>query len=186
MKKTYKINEIFYSIQGEGYRTGTPVIFIRFSGCNLNCSFCDTQHLKYKEYNIEEILNELKKYPCKNIVLTGGEPMLQLDHDLIIALKTENYILQIETNGTIDDYEILRLIDFITVSPKEKWKLTYGNELKLVYQNQQLKKYYLDTNFEYYYLQPCSMKNISETIKAIKENPKWKLSLQTQKLINIK
>ena len=78
-----KINEIFYSIQGEGFHAGTPAIFVRFSGCNLKCSFCDTKHEEFKYMNDEDILQEIHSYPCRFVILTGGEPMQQVDYPFI-------------------------------------------------------------------------------------------------------
>ena len=96
-----KINEIFYSIQGEGYYTGVPAIFIRFSGCNLNCEFCDTDHSLGKIMSDEEILDIIRKFPAKHVVLTGGEPSMQLDDCFLSLLKAQGFYLQIETNGTL-------------------------------------------------------------------------------------
>jgi organic radical activating enzyme len=194
--KTYKINEIFYSIQGEGFYAGTPAIFIRFANCNLKCDFCDTEHEVKLELTRDEIYNKIKEYPCRHIVLTGGEPTMQVDMELAFSLRLKNYYLQIETNGTNKiknaDIDFSSAIDWITVSPKINWIEQQGNELKLVYLKQDLKQYE-KANFNHFYLQPKFSEspeetkyNINETIKAIKENPKWKLSLQIQKLINIK
>ena len=81
-----KINEIFYSLQGEGYHTGTPAVFIRFSGCNLKCSFCDTQHEAGALMTDDEIIAEVSKYPAVTVILTGGEPSLWIDDALIDRL----------------------------------------------------------------------------------------------------
>lgn len=100
-----KINEIFYSIQGEGKWTGLPNIFIRTSGCNLRCSFCDTKYAYEdgKNMNISEILNQVSKYPCKYICLTGGEPLLQNEaFDLIDTLLKKDYEICLETNGSMN------------------------------------------------------------------------------------
>lgn len=99
-----KINEVFYSIQGEGKWSGLPNIFIRTTGCNLRCSFCDTKYAydDGKEMNIEEILNNISKYPCKYVCLTGGEPLLQNEIvELIDGLIRRKYKVCIETNGSI-------------------------------------------------------------------------------------
>jgi 7-carboxy-7-deazaguanine synthase len=99
-----KINEIFYSIQGEGKWTGLPNIFVRTSGCNLRCSFCDTKYAYKdgKEMSINEILNQISKYNCKYICITGGEPLLQNETiDIIDALLKRNYKICLETNGSI-------------------------------------------------------------------------------------
>ena len=95
-----KINEIFYSLQGEGYHTGTPAIFVRFSGCNLKCDFCDTQHEEGKMMTDDEIIAEVKKYPAVTVVLTGGEPSLWIDDELIDRLHQAGKYVTIETNGS--------------------------------------------------------------------------------------
>lgn len=95
-----KINEIFYSLQGEGYHTGTPAVFIRFSGCNLKCSFCDTRHEEGVLMSDDEILAEVKKYPAVMVILTGGEPSLWIDSGFIDRLHRVGKYVCIETNGT--------------------------------------------------------------------------------------
>jgi len=105
-----KINEIFYSIQGEGKWTGLPNIFIRTTGCNLRCSFCDTQYAynEGKEFNPGEIIESIKKYPCKYVCLTGGEPLYQDGTlGLIDALLKKDYKICLETNGSINIKEIV-------------------------------------------------------------------------------
>ena len=180
----YKLNEIFYSIQGEGRYTGYPAIFIRFSGCNLNCEFCDTDHSFLYELDEDEILDTLDIYKCKRVILTGGEPSLQLTTKLLKKLKDKDYVVHIETNGTqsLNDFE--RYLDWITVSPKYRIVVNRVDELKLVFQNQNLDEYKIIKGLKY--LQPESMKNISETIQKVKENPEWNLSIQTQKLLKIR
>lgn len=101
------VNEIFYSIDGEGKTTGQLAVFIRLAGCNLRCSYCDTSYalrgIDGKKMTIEEILNEVGKYNCKNVTLTGGEPLLTKESELLInALLDNNYQVNIETNGSID------------------------------------------------------------------------------------
>lgn len=105
-----KINEIFYSIQGEGKWIGLPNTFIRTTGCNLRCTYCDTKYAyeNGQEMNIHQIINEIKKYDCKNIYITGGEPLLQPDIlTLIDKLTMLNYNIGIETNGSIRIQELL-------------------------------------------------------------------------------
>jgi 7-carboxy-7-deazaguanine synthase len=100
-----KVNEIFYSIQGEGLFSGLPTIFLRTTGCNLRCSFCDTQYAYEEgtELVLEEILDKIKIYPCKNICITGGEPLDQKDTSkLIKTLLNNKYMICLETNGSID------------------------------------------------------------------------------------
>ena len=105
-----KINEIFYSIQGEGKWTGLPNVFIRTSGCNLRCTYCDTKYAyeNGKEISIQKIVSEIKKYDCKNICITGGEPLLQKDIlKLIDQLLSLKYNICIETNGSINIKDLL-------------------------------------------------------------------------------
>lgn len=189
-KKIYSINEIFESLQGEGYWTGCLAIFIRFAFCNLKCSFCDTDFSKKYSMTVSQILEKLKQYKSKRIILTGGEPTLQIDIELIKSLIRAGYKIHIETNGTkLIHNDISIHADWITVSPKENWKLKSGSELKLIYQGQNIKELdeiYNNTNFCYYYLQPCSMQDTTKIISLIKENPIWRLSLQIQKYIKIK
>lgn len=185
--KTYRVNEIFYSIQGEGRWTGTAVVFLRFSGCNLRCAFCDTSHQSGEELTLEQIVTEARLVSQNSVVMviTGGEPMLQLDRALTQALRS-HWRLHLETNGTIcvpEDF-----VDWITVSPKQgqPWVQRKGDELKVVYQGQDLEQYLVDSAFDYLYLQPCSMKNAEETVQAVKEHPEWRLSIQTHKLLKIR
>lgn len=193
-----RVNEIFYSLQGEGRWTGTPAIFIRLSGCNLKCDFCDTKHQTYKEYAEEEIMREIVKFePCKHIVITGGEPALQLTDSFIDLLVEHGYYVAVETNGT---RQLPVGIQWITCSPKFEFcpkaevKLDWIDELKVVYRGkgQDMTKYD-DIEATEYYLQPCDTGNptenrriINETIEYIKQNPKWKLSLQTQKILDVR
>lgn len=179
-----KINEIFYSIQGEGYYTGTPAIFIRFSGCNITCSFCDTVHQDGTLMSDGEILEEIKKYPAKHVVITGGEPGLQITSALVEMIKSIGKFVQIETNGTI---ALPSNINWVTCSPKGEHKvvLDHIDELKVVYTGQNLSIYdHLTANV--FCLQPCSCKNTDEVIKYIKQDPRWKLSLQTHTMLNIR
>jgi len=117
-----KISEIFYSIEGEGIEIGRPEVFIRLSGCNLRCRWCDTKYaLKNgKEMSVEEIFQAISKSPCKNVSITGGEPLLQRKEllGLVIRLKELGYWIQINTNGTIFDEEIFKLVDLITMDCK--------------------------------------------------------------------
>ena len=188
----YRVNEIFYSLQGEGKNTGKPAVFVRFSGCNLSCDFCDTDFRKYTEMSAEEIASEVQKYPAKLVVLTGGEPALQVDKTLVDALHAVNKVLAIETNGT----KLLpEGIDHVTVSPKESGKLALfeADEVKIVYTNQDVEKYRDWISAPCYFLQPCSrivdgkpVDNREEVIAYILKHPEWQLSLQTHKILNIR
>lgn len=178
-----KINEIFYSLQGEGYHTGTPAVFVRFSGCNLKCSFCDTQHEEGTMMTDEEILAEVNKYPTPTLILTGGEPSLWIDDAFIDFLHRAGKYICIETNGT---KPLPAGIDWVTCSPKRgaALKLNRMNEVKVVYEGQELTEY-AELPAEHFFLQPCSCSNTAETVACVMQHPQWRLSLQTHKLINI-
>ena len=104
-----KINEIFYSLQGEGAHTGCPSVFIRFSGCNKRCSFCDTKHEEGQLMTDEDIITEVNKYPARWIILTGGEPTMWIDPDFVRRLKeATGKSVAIETNGSLPVPEIMR------------------------------------------------------------------------------
>ncbi len=178
-----KINEIFYSLQGEGAQTGTPAVFVRFSGCNLKCDFCDTDHEGGELMSDEAIANEIAQYPAPLIVITGGEPSLWIDQSFIDRLKMLGKKIAIETNGT---NLLPEGIDWITCSPKPGGKvvLQHIDELKVVYTAQDMSVY--DNLPGAKYLQPCSGKNLDEVVEYIKQHPKWKLSLQTHKILKIR
>lgn len=180
----YRVNEIFYSLQGEGYHTGTPSVFIRFSGCNRACVFCDTDFAYFSEMTAEEIVDEVRRYPARHVVLTGGEPTLQVDAPLLKALKALGYYLQIETNGTLP---VPGEIDWVTCSPKERpWLINRVNELKVVYQGEDVEDVRSAFATAICFLQPLSGSNIAETVDYILKHPHWHLSLQTHKLLNIR
>ena len=209
--KKYSVKEIFITLQGEGFNTGKTAIFCRFAGCNLwtgkskdkenaTCNFCDTDFvgtngLNGGKYSLNELVNKVKalwnsKKEKKFIVFTGGEPLLQLDSNLVDILKKNNFFVAIETNGTINPPDN---IDWICVSPKVKSKLKVknGNEIKLVYPQENMKiKEYEKLNFKHFYIQPLDNKNyLANKAKAINfviKNPNWKLSLQTHKYIGIR
>jgi organic radical activating enzyme len=178
-----KVNEIFYSLQGEGFFTGTPAIFIRFSGCNLACSFCDTQHGNWIEMAHEEIIQRVNSYGAKHVILTGGEPTLQVDNKLVDLLHNNGYFIQIETNGT---NPVPDKIDWITCSPKGvPCKIHKVDELKIVYQGQDVEAIASQFDAKHLMLQPCSGKNTTEVVEYVKRHPRWRMSLQTHKLIDI-
>ncbi|MDE6397426.1 MAG: 7-carboxy-7-deazaguanine synthase QueE [Muribaculaceae bacterium] len=183
--KTYPVNEIFYSLQGEGYHTGTPAVFLRFSGCNLKCDFCDTDHFSFTPMTADEILEKIGMYRGRHIVITGGEPTLTLDDALVEKLKSAGYYLQIETNGT---NPVPPGVDWVTCSPKAgPWNIDRVDELKVVYRNDPDFPARMAALFKTgrLFLQPCSGLNIPETVEFILSNPQWRLSLQTHKLISI-
>ena len=180
----YRINEIFYSLQGEGANTGMPAVFVRFSGCNLRCPFCDTDFASYREMELAEILDSIEEFPSDFIVLTGGEPSLQIDSELIEALHEHDKVIAIETNGT---HPLPTDIDWVTCSPKEGSRIVLreADEVKVVYTGQDVEQYADMIEAESYYLQPCSCENTDEVIAYCLAHPHWSLSLQTHKLIHI-
>lgn len=132
----YHINEIFYSLQGEGFHTGRPAVFVRFAGCNLRCPFCDTDFSHSEPMTAEQIARRVFDYsthPHTLIVLTGGEPSLQVDNELVDALHAHQQTVTIETNGT---RPVPDNIDWVTVSPKAVSEadlpLTQADESKVV------------------------------------------------------
>ncbi len=190
MKKT--VTEIFHTLQGEGRNTGRAAAFVRLSGCNLRCPFCDTDHSPRREMTDGEIAREAAAFGTGFVVLTGGEPALQADAALIEALHAEGLEVAIETNGT---RPLPPGIDWVTLSPKLPFAGAAGrmavsrcNELKCIFDGNTP---VTDFGFEadYYYLQPCDTgspeRNRAITaacIDYIKQNPRWRLSLQTHKL----
>ena len=199
LSQVYDIVEIFHSVQGEGARAGIPHVFVRFGNCNLRCEWCDTDFLTYREMNCVDILSEISKFNCKNIIFTGGEPMINDLWPIQRLLKNRGYHISIETNGTILIPE--GLIDWICVSPKDqiysnvKIKQRQGDELKCVYLGQDLAMYdELIKGFTHLYLQPCYFENESVewngqnftlTESVVKQNNSWRLSLQTHKWMGI-
>jgi len=193
---SWKVNEIFYSVQGEGKHTGMPAVFLRLAGCSMGCDFCDTKYAFSggKELNSLQILVELAQFPCKTVVITGGEPAEQDLPALISALKSAGHEVHLETNGA-KDCDVSKA-DFVCVSPKKyvaKEMLVKADVIKLVVNAQtdlkDLRKYYLYENEKtQIYLQPESNKqeNIDLCVKLIKQHPSARLSVQLHKLINVK
>ncbi len=193
-----KVNEIFYSLQGEGRWTGTPATFIRLAGCNLQCPFCDTSHSAFNLMEERDIAELVEKAPSRHVVITGGEPTIQLTLPLLRALKETGAFIQIETNGTLAlPAGAAELIDWITCSPKlpEPPAIDRIDELKVVYTGTDVEPMLAIalTHPECRYLQPCDTGNpdrnaeiIRSAISYIKQHPQWKLSLQTHKLLSIR
>ena len=203
----YRVNEIFYSLQGEGRNTGRAAVFIRFSGCNLRCSFCDTDFSSYTEMSGDDILEAIRPWKhCGFVVLTGGEPSLQVDDALVDALHREGFYLAMETNGT---HAVPEGIDWVTVSPKvapadfskgerpqrmDELKVIWGPSLNGKEEMPQVLKTWADMlTAPLLYLQPCDTGDkernreiIQQCVEYIKEHPEWRLSLQTHKLIDIR
>lgn len=199
--KLLKINEIFASIQGEGYWVGVPCVFVRFSGCNLNCDWCDTKYADKvnMELSPRGLFHKLTKdfKGFKHIVLTGGEPGVQ-DADLMglfLKLQTlKGYSIQLETNGTLSP-NWMGLCTWITVSPKRKteWYWEHVDEIKVVYDehtNWELMKIeQIGLQYKIHlFLQPKSNlpEEIEKCVEIIKRRSVWRLSLQMHKLINVR
>ena len=193
-----KVNEIFYSLQGEGYHSGTPSIFVRLSGCNLRCPFCDTQHEDGVEMSDEEIVQEVKQYPARRVVITGGEPSLQLTRQLVSALHGADKIVSVETNGT---HSLPSNVDWITLSPKDIWQgpqaapiLGVVDELKVIFDGEHEPDKYEGIMCTHgRFLQPCdtgdaqrNAKIVQKAVEYCKAHPQWHLSLQIHKILNIR
>ena len=189
-----KINEIFYSLQGEGYWTGTPAVFVRLSGCNLRCSFFDTSHENGTQRKEEDIVAEVAKYPAHHVVITGGEPSLFLTHSLVEALHQAGKFVAVETNGT---HPLPDNVDWVTLSPKDRFEsnatpvLTRCNELKVVCDGTPPPTY-PDIEADHHFVQPCDVGDAQEnqrimaaTVAFCLEHPTWRLSLQTHKIAGI-
>ncbi|MDG6778356.1 7-carboxy-7-deazaguanine synthase [Thiomicrorhabdus sp. zzn3] len=214
----YSVKEVFYSLQGEGFHSGRPAIFCRLSQCNLwtgreqdrdkaVCQFCDTDFIGTDGQNggrfdnAESLCQHLLLFwpqnkedgsPSPFVVLTGGEPLLQVDQVLVDTLHQHGFEIAIETNGTKHAPDG---IDWVCVSPKAgaPLLLDHGDELKLVYPQPQLQPEKLaHLDFEHFYLQPMddknpqiSQENIRQAVNYCLQHPQWKLSLQTHKLLGI-
>ncbi len=212
---TYSVKEIYYTLQGEGAHTGRPAVFLRFAGCNLwtgrekdrahaICNFCDTEFVGTdgpdggKFANAADLAAAVTaKWPEGSaseqlfVVCTGGEPLLQLDDAAIEALHDAGFEIAVETNGTL---AVPAGLDWICVSPKAGAPVvqTAGDELKLVYPQPEPEaqpERFVDMAFSHFYLQPMdgadSAINTQAVIQYCLDNPHWKLSLQTHKIVGI-
>ena len=211
---SYRVKEIFYSLQGEGYYSGRPAVFCRFTACNLwsgkeadrqkaVCKICDTDFLGtdgreggvYKTptqlaNKVMELWPKRKKTIKPFIVCTGGEPLLQIDKNLIMSFHEQGFEIAVETNGTI---AAPLGIDWICVSPKAGAELVQdcGHELKLVYPQPGAEpEEYIDLDFKYFFLQPLDSPDYKETARKTLEyvlaHPQWRLGLQLHKILGIK
>lgn len=211
----YSVKEIFYTLQGEGAQAGRSAVFCRFAGCNLwtgreadragaICNFCDTDFVGTDGDGGGKFADAgALARACRNawrgnsgtppfVVLTGGEPMLQVDKPLIAALHAAGFEIAIETNGTLP---VPRAIDWISVSPKAGADLVQrsGDELKLVYPQSAFDPATLEgLDFTYFLLQPMDQgavrtaNNLRAAIGYCLDHPKWRLSVQTHKLLGLR
>ncbi|MDQ3672852.1 MAG: 7-carboxy-7-deazaguanine synthase [Gemmatimonadota bacterium] len=207
---TYTVKEIFYTLQGEGAQSGRAAVFCRFAGCNLwtgreedraraVCQFCDTDFVGTGpdggRFSGAEVLADAvdrcwRGEGAKYVVCTGGEPLLQLDDPAIAALHGRGFTVAVETNGTRPAPESL---DWVCVSPKAGAPLvqTRGNELKLVFpQEGAMPEQFEDLDFEHFFLQPMdgpeAATNTDRAVGYCLRNPRWRLSLQTHKLLGLR
>ena len=208
----YSVKEMFYTLQGEGAQAGRASVFCRFSGCNLwsgreedraeaVCKFCDTDFVGVNGVGGGKFATaaELAKavagfwpegeFARRYVVCTGGEPLLQLDRELIEALHVERFEIAIETNGTI---AVPEGVDWVCVSPKAGARLVVegGDELKVVYPQEVDPRTYERLGFRHWFVQPMdgmqAKESLAAAIRFCGENPRWRLSLQTHKLIGIR
>ena len=206
----YRVHEIFYTLQGEGAHSGIPAVFVRFSGCNLRCPWCDTEFEGYTEMSADDIIAEmLDLYDIPNIrrkmcVLTGGEPALQADTTLIDALHAAGFYVCIETNGT---RALPNGVDWITCSPKEGTKLALKqvDEVKVVFTGTYDPEVWrTQLKAEHWMLQPLrytgewlmtsgideweddANDNLDETVRYILAHPFWRLSVQLHKIAGLR
>jgi len=188
MSKLYKVNEIFYSIQGEGIRYGFPYIFVRFAECNLKCGFCDTEFESFIEMTGEDILNRCNELTqdnhCRNVSFCGGEPLLQLDTELVELFK--GWFKHVETNGT---RPVPGGIDWVVMSPKVAEHAvvpTKVNELKYVRSyGQGIPK--PKSKADHYLISPLfegdrtDENTMKWCQKLVLDNPGWRLTIQHHK-----
>lgn len=203
----YTVKEIFKTLQGEGGNAGRAFIFCRFTGCNLwsgreqdrasaACNFCDTDFRgtdgelggRYSAETLCDTIERLwdNKSTAPRVVFTGGEPLLQLDSALIESAKARKFYVAIETNGTLNAPPG---IDHICVSPKTgtQIRLTAGDELKLVYPQSIDPVVYEHLDFKRFYIQPLAgdPRSVEASVRYCLDNPKWRLSLQTHKVLGL-
>ncbi len=191
-----KVNETFLSLQGEGYFTGTAAFFLRLSGCNLRCPFCDTQHQSFVEMTEEEIVEEASRHKPRHIVITGGEPALQLTESLVEKLHAAGFFIQVETNGTLP---LPEGIDWVTCSPKGDFPQFPVDELKVLFMGDVTDPEAIISPLlgkesgVKLYLQPLDTGNekqnrtiLRSCINYVLQHPWWSLSLQTHKIVGIK
>ena len=208
---TYSVKEIYYTLQGEGAQAGRAAVFLRFAGCNLwsgrerdrataVCRFCDTDFVGVdgegggKFATADELAGHVQSLWGKGdeqrlVVVTGGEPMLQLDEELVEALHGRGFRVAAESNGTLP---AVRGLDWLCVSPKAGTEVVQrsGNELKLVWPQQGIDVEALEAwDFDHFLIQPmdCEQREaaIAASIELVMQRPVWRLSIQAHKLVGL-
>ncbi|UOP04708.1 7-carboxy-7-deazaguanine synthase QueE [Conchiformibius kuhniae] len=205
MMPHYRIVEIFETLQGEGWNTGMPAVFVRFGKCNLACPWCDTDYHRFGMMTLTQIVAQVRRFSAPNIVITGGEPTIQPHLPVLLdTLKAEGYFLAIETNGI---KAVPAQIDYTAASPKRLYRDVYrkralacADEIRIVTDGTPEELFDFCQEIEQtidaprHYLSPCERAgemNILETItllgklNARPDAPHWQLSLQTHKLAGI-
>lgn len=186
-----QVNEIFYSIEGEGGRVGQPTTFVRLAKCNLRCRFCDTEFDSFAEMDLDGIAGEVGRHQALWVCFTGGEPLGQHLEPLARRLKAAGYLLHIETNGTLSpDPRLFDLIDYWTVSPK-RHPVAEGfrriTELKYVVGKSFREDRVQEELAEQIYLQPESSepRHVQKALEVLGRHPRWRLSCRVHKILGL-
>lgn len=206
---TYKLNSIFTSLQGEGRNTGRPATFIRFSSCNLNCTWCDTHRTMHQELSLGELLLKVKHREKRLVVLTGGEPTIQPGlSELVCRLKGEGHVVALETNGLVAPPDP-GIFDYIACSPKADYSSRYrdcqmlrkANEVRIVAQNELIASFCRNMReritADDYYISPIDLDgkihyrralNLLSKVNKLSAGvyPPWALSIQMHKVVGIR
>ncbi|MEW6752275.1 MAG: 7-carboxy-7-deazaguanine synthase QueE [Candidatus Latescibacterota bacterium] len=186
-----QVNEIFYSIEGEGLRVGQPTTFVRLARCNLRCPFCDTEFDSFTEMEVEEIASQVQRHPAEWVCLTGGEPLGQNVEPLARRLRAAGYRLHVETNGTLPpDPRLFDLVEHWTVSPK-RFPVVAGfvriTELKYVVGKGFREERVQEELAEHVFLQPESSEPlfVHRALEVLTRHPRWRLSCRVHKLLGL-
>ena len=189
--RVVQINEIFYSIEGEGLRVGQPTTFVRLARCNLRCGFCDTEFDTYTEMDLDQIVAEVDRHPSSWVCFTGGEPLGQNIAPLAQRLLDAGYRLHVETNGVVPPGpELFDLIEHWTVSPK-RHPIVDGfkriSELKYVVGKAFTEDRVEEELADVIYLQPESSEQryIDKALDVLSRHPEWRLSCRIHKILGL-
>ncbi len=194
---SYKLVEIFESLQGEGRNTGRPCVFVRFAGCNLACPWCDTDVRERFSMTLDELLDEIASYKAKTVVLTGGEPtLIEGAPELIAALKAAGYFIAVETNATVDA-PWLQFVDYVACSPKaeflDKIELKKANEVRVVASDDRAVEFCRKVKeiieADDYYVSPCDHDgeiDFATAKSVLSKLDGWSLSVQLHKILGFR